>query len=293
MDRVVYADILLIVNMYVNYALLRITSVIIKRKASALRVVLSSFLGGIYSFIILLQNIPSFLLYSSRLLLSALMVIVAFGFVSKKVFMRTFVVFMISVFSFAGIMFALWTFFAPEVMAYRNTVVYFNIDTFDLCVMTVICYGFLKLFDLLIRNNNPENTIYDITVCLSEREFKTKAFLDTGNRLTEHFSGYPVIVTDRFLADTDGISISDYFSQSCIIKRFVSCESVSGETVLEAVRPDKVKIKGIEIYFETDKVYIALSERKIKGGDFGALLPGSLFKGKTKENEKDYRRISV
>ena len=59
------------------------------------------------------------------------------------------------------------------------------------------------------------------------------------------------------------------------------------------LQPDKVKIKGIEIYFETDKVYIALSERKIKGGDFGALLPGSLFKGKTKENEKDYRRISV
>ena len=78
MTQVVYADILFIVNTYVNYALIRLSGIVCKQKIKTLRLVAASLSGGLYSFIILAQNIPSIVIFLSRVLFAAVIILIAF-----------------------------------------------------------------------------------------------------------------------------------------------------------------------------------------------------------------------
>ena len=295
MVDVIYADILFIVNVYVNYALLKITACLLKRDVHIFKVLVSAILGGFYSFIILFDNLPFYVTVVSRVLFAFLIALIAFGFKSIRVYLRSVASFFCTSFVFAGLMYFLWTFFSPPVMAFCNSVVYFDIDTLDLCVMTIICYAFLKVFDIISKSRQTENTIYEITVYIKGKMFSGKAFLDTGNGLYEPFSSYPVIVVNEEIKSSEesNTKLCDVIKNMELPLRVVPCNTVSGSTLLNAFRPDKVKIKGIDINFETDKVYIATTNNKIKGEKYAALIGSSVFEGKTTEAERDYRKQTV
>ena len=229
MVEVIYADILFIVNMYVNYVLLRITALFLKRDVQFFKALLASALGGLYAFIILFDNMPSFLSVFSRVLFAFVIALTAFGFKSVRVYIRSVAAFFFTSFVFSGLMYFLWTFFSPPVMAYRNTVVYFDIDALDLCIMTIICYGFLKLFDIVLKSRQTENVIFNMTIYIKEKTFSAKMLLDTGNSLKEPFSLYPVIVVSEKLMSTDEqkISLSEYLQKEDISKRFVLCKTIN------------------------------------------------------------------
>lgn len=295
MVEVIYADILFIVNVYVNYALLKITEELLKRTASIKRTLLSSAFGGIYAFIILFPNMPNFLVIISRVLFAFLIVLMTFGYKSRKVYLRSVAVFFAVSFVFSGLMYFLWEFFSPGVMAYGNTVVYFDIDTLDLCVMTIVCYGLLKLLDLLLKGKQPQNLMFDTSIYIEGRTFVATSFLDTGNSLCEPFSSYPVIVVNESIKSKEENKerLIDFVKRKKLPLRYVLCNTLSDNTLLSAFKPNKVRIKGIDIDFETTKVYIALTNKEIKGGDYGALLGSSVFEGKTSETERDYDKQSV
>ena len=295
MVEVIYADILFIVNVYVNYALLKITAYLLKRDVHISRVILSAAMGGIYAFIILVDNMPLYVTVISRVVFALLITYITFGFKSVRIYLRSVITFFFSSFAFAGLMYFLWSFFSPPVMAYGNSIVYFDIDTLDLCVMTIICYAFLKVFDIIIKSRRIENSVYEITVCVNGKDFYGKAFLDTGNCLCEPFSSYPVIIVNEEIRCTEngGVRLSDSLAEREVSFRVVPCNTVSGSSLLNAFRPDKVKIRGIDINFETDKVYIAITNNKIKGDEYDALVGSSVFEGKTAEIERDYRKQTV
>lgn len=294
MTEVIYADILLIVNIYVNYVLLKISACFLKREISAYRVLLASFIGGLYAFIILADTLPFYVIAFSRLAAALFITFVSFGYKSFKIYIRSVLMFLLASFMFAGLMYFLWTFFAPPVMAFRNSVVYFDIDAFDLCVMTIICYSFLKLFDIILQSRQTENVIYEVCIYIDGEEFLLKALLDTGNSLSEPFSGYPVIIADGTnKSEGKETQLSCVIEREDIPKRFVLCNTINSSSLLCSFRPEKIRVKGIDVDFETDKVYVALTNNKIRGGEFGALLGCSVFEGKTTESEKDYRKQTV
>ena len=295
MVEVIYADILFIVNVYVNYALLKITALLLKRDIHILRVLLASAVGGLYAFIILVDNLHGFISAFSRIIFAFIIALVAFGYKGFKSYVRSVTVFFFTSFVFSGLMYFLWTFFSPPVMAYRNSVVYFDIDALDLCVMTIICYGFLKLLDIVLKSRQTQNVIYDMAAYVGDKIFYARAFLDTGNSLTEPFSSYPVIVLSESVKSADGekISLSQYIENEEIHRRFVPCKTLNETTLLSAFRPDKVRIKGIDIDFETDKVYIAFTKNKIMGDEFDGLFGSAVLEGKTKETERDYSKQTV
>ncbi len=291
MSGVVYADVLVVVNIYITYLLLKSTALLLRERPDKIRLFLASFSGGLYSLTVLLPESFSFVLALCRVLAAGLFVFIAFGFRSLKLFLKQSLCFLFCSFIFAGLMFALWYFICPSGMYFNGSVVYFDIDILTLVVLTVVCYGFLKLVDLIFRTRSPVNTIYYLTVELQGEELRLKAFLDTGNRLCDPFTGYPVIIanTDSFERLLQGREQSEYFAEFKM--SYIFCSTLNGKSMLPAFLPEKINIKGADGYFCSDKVKIALTDEKLIQGQYDAILPVGLFdnyyEGKDeRENEK-------
>lgn len=291
MSGVIYADVLVIVNVYITYLLIKSTALLLKEDPDRLRLFAASLLGGIYSLTVLLPESLSGLLAAFRLVAAGFFIFISFGFRSIKIFLRQWICFLICSFIFAGLMFALWYFICPAGMYFNGSVVYFDIDILTLVILTVVCYGFLKLFDLFFRTRAPVNTIYNLKVSLKGEEHPLKAFLDTGNRLSDPFTGFPVIIANSscFGNLLENKEQDVYFSEFKM--RYIFCTTLGGKGMLPAFRPENVHIKSAEAEFNTDKVMIALTDEKLLQGEYDAILPLGLFnnsfEGKDEgENEK-------
>ncbi len=291
MSGVIYADVLVVVNIYITYLLLKSTALLLKENPDKIRLFIASLLGGIYSLTVLLPEKFSVILAALRILAAGLFIIITFGFNSLKMFLRQSICFLLCSFIFAGLMFALWYFICPAGMYFNGSVVYFDIDILTLVVLTVVCYGFLKLFDLIFRTRAPVNTIYRLNAVVKGEEFELKSFLDTGNRLSDPFTGSPVIIANSscFKNLFQGKEQSAYFAEFKM--HYIFCSTLGGKSMLPSFCPDDVHIKGAECDLHTDKIMIALTDEKLLQGEYDAILPLNIFnnnfEGKGgRENEK-------
>lgn len=273
MPEVIYADVLVIINFYVTYFLLLSAVLLSKQQVSRLRLLFSSFLGGFYSLGILI--LPEYKLICVLIKIGAaiLPVMITFGLKNPTAYLRAQLSFLLCSFLFAGLMFGLWYFISPSGMYFDGSVVYFDIDLLTLVVLTVLCYGFLKLFDLFFRSRASVNTVFLCDVLYCGKSYRLKAFLDTGNRLSDPFTGKPVIIARHSVFES---ALSGTAGQKLKV-RFIPCVTVSGEGLLPVFNPERVKIKGAEYEFTTDAIMIALTKEKLLGGEYDAILPAGLF----------------
>ena len=289
MAEVIYADVLVILNIYVTYLMLSLTGVICRKKRNPLRLLISSAAAGFYSLIILVPDISETLTAVTRIPFGIALCLTAFGFCNKRVFLRIVLCFFAVSFSFAGIMLFLWLFFAPQGMYYSNGIVYFNINTATLVVLTIICYVIVSVFHRYIRCKAPVNMIYDCEVEFSGKKYFCHCFLDTGNGLTDPYNSNPVIIIheDKFKGAVPEKFQSDSHSNNGKF-RLIPCRSVSGNELLLGFTPDKIHIKGLERQFTCKEVTVALTKEKIRGGSFDGILPPELFTNKTDEKGADF-----
>lgn len=278
MEHIIYADILFIVNTYINYAILRLSGVIRREKTKTWKIVFSAALGGLYSFVILVDDLNSFLLLLSKLLFAALCVYVAFGVMNKRRYLKLYLTFILISFAFAGIMLAIWFYLSPNPMYYNNTVVYFDIDALTLIVLTGICYIVIFVIEKIVKSKIPPGVIYEVEIELMGEIFSCRAFLDTGNCLKEPFSLLPVIVINSSVKN-ENITIKALTQPKDELCRYIVCKSLGTDAILKAYRPTKISVKGASSHFSTDEVYIALTDEKIKQGEFEVLLNSEIFKG--------------
>ena len=282
MRVVVYADILFVLNAYITYALLLVTELLCRTRAGRLRRALSALLGGLCAFVIFLPRLPKAVFLLFRVLSAAVLVPVAFGKGSRKRFLLLFGAFFSVSFVFAGLMFALWYAVRPQSMLCFGSVVYFNISALTLVVLTAVCYGVFYVVQLLLRARPPQRSLFRLTVTLGGKSVCCSALLDSGNQLTEPFSGLPVIVGERRTMQ-QLIGAADLASPETAAKlrlRQIPCRTLTGESVLPGFRPDEVILRSADREIRTADVYIALSDKPICGGDFGALLHPNLTEEK-------------
>lgn len=176
----------------------------------------------------------------------------------------------------------------PAEDAFSNGIVYFDIDVLTLAVLTVLCYAAVSLMHRLTEFKAPKNTVYELEAECFGESFRFRAFLDTGNSLKEPFSGFLVIIADSSVRSFGGKTLADSSQSAEEPLRPIVCSTVSGDGVLSAFRPKKVHIKGLSVDFDTDRVFLALTNEKIKNGEYTALLNCAVFENKTEETETDY-----
>lgn len=263
--QTVYVDVLIILNTYVNFALLRITGIIGKRKLNRLRLFLGALLGGIYSLVILLDGIPEFASFFMKLAVCGFMVLVSYGGHGAVAFIKDGAVFLGVSFAFAGIMLALWLFKAPEGMLFNNGEVYFRFDIMMLLVFTVLAYAAVRIIYFFGEKRAPKGSIYDVEIFLGEEKIYCRGLCDSGNGLRDYFTSLPVILVSPG-------KIKGLDEKSAGI-RLIPCSTVTGNELIPVIRPQKVRIRGTDRDFFTKDVLIGISKTKINNGEFDAILP--------------------
>lgn len=299
MKQVVYIDVLIFLNIIINYLLLLSTAFITRSEIKRLRVLAGSAIGGVYSLIIFLPPLSGVFSAVLKLALSGIIVIVSFGDLTPKAFLRQYSAFFAANFVFAGVMLAIWFAFKPGGMVINNATVYFNISAAMLVLSAVAGDLILILVFRLFRRNAPDSHIFEITIEVSGKSITGKALLDTGNALKDGFSGKPVIIAEylfvkpllppdvaAFFEDANHVQPETMTSWNGRI-RLIPFQTVKDRGMLPAFKPDKVVITGVGKRIETQQVYVASTCRRLADGEYRVLLGNGVFRETRKERKGD------
>ena len=282
----IYVDVLVVINIFINYFLLSAASLIVRLKPKRIRLAAGAFTGGAYSLVIFLPNIPNVLSVFMNFCMSVLLVLIAFAPKKITVFIKEFAAFFAVNFIFAGLMLAVWLVFKPSGMVYNNAAVYFDIDVKLLVLSTVVCYAVLTLFSKLLKRNSPDDKLFDVKLCNKGAAVFTKALFDTGNLLSDGFSDTPVIIAERSVVKKlvpegifsfiDGEAALPINADDGSI-RLIPAGTVGGESILRAVLIDSVTVIGKKEAREVKNVILAESKTPFSSGDYSVLLGPKIF----------------
>ena len=274
LKTVIYADILVVINIMVNYLLLRASTAITGHSFKPLRFLLSSAAGGLFSLIIFVENISVAVNIIAKLVFLAVMMLIAFEIKSGKAFIKCCAAFLAANFVFAGIMFAVCTAFFPNSALYKNGVVYFDIDILTLTVSTVICYFTLSLIARFTKSKTPDKCIYTIRITCGKKTVEGKALFDSGNTLCDCFSGKPVVIAEKEfigpLLENADITAAKNF-------RLIPFTTIRNGGALPSFSADKVGILIGGKMVEISGIYIGVTEKKIVSGGYSALIGTPFF----------------
>lgn len=269
--RTVYVDVLIVVNMLIDWIMLLSVGRLLKLRAKARRVLLGGAVGSVCSLAALLPRLPPFLNLALDISFAALMVFAAFGRASPKQFItRALTLFAVS-FSFCGAMIFICTVFKPSGIAVVNDVVYFNISPVVLILLTLCCFYALKLFGRFARKDVGKR-VCTVSARIGGDTAEFQALADTGCHVTEPFSGDCVIIADK-----------SCFGKIALInfpKRIIPYQSLGGDGILEGIRVEEISIDGKPL---AERVYIGLCDGVLSGG-VKAIVPYDLINSMNRGN---------
>lgn len=175
---VVYVDVLIVLNLYINYFLIRATAMIMRRVCPRKRCVLSAFVGALGALVILLPELPFFGVVLFKIALGALVMFITFGKQKPADLAICVLFFLVVSFTFAGIMLALWTFAAPLGMVWSNGTAYFNIPIAAIAAFTAAAYCAVRLVRFFADKRLHCSKICAVKISLSECEITLRGLCE-------------------------------------------------------------------------------------------------------------------
>lgn len=275
----VYIDVLLFINLYINFLLLRVTARLTDTTLRFWRTLLGAGVGSLCSLWMLLPQMHFIITAAVKLLMAAVIVFAAFGRCRPTKFVRLTAVLYLSSYIFAGAMFGIWSAVKPSGMLINNSVVYFDISPLLLIITSAVCYGVVWLISALSRRMfAPQPRACWLNIVYGGRVVEVKALIDTGNSLRDAFSDKPVIVIDRRVSD---LLLPE---QSLVLTaegsppkgfRVIPYSVVGGEGLMPVFRPDKVTAELDGLDKEIDAL-IGISGQPLNDR-YGAIIGSSLI----------------
>lgn len=287
LKQTVYVDVLLAVNFFMNYFLMLSAGRILRLTLCRTRICLAAVFGAAAALSIFLprMNVPVSILY--KLAVSAGMVLIAYGWRDARTFARRMLVVCAVTFGFGGTMFALWLMISPRGMVYRNGVVYFHISPLFIVGVTVLCYTVITVAGKIALRLELRSKICDAVVTHQGHTVSLRLMCDTGNCLTEPFSGAPVMVVKRSAVHSllpphfDAFASRQKVGKATAAPRnfrVIPYASVGGDGLLAAFCPDRIVLRDGEREVKPERCYIAVSDGLEHEAYDGIMHPGLLGK---------------
>lgn len=292
---VIYIDVLIALNLFIDFLLLSVTARILRRPRKGWRLVMGAVIGALSSCLIFLPDISGLLSVLLKLAAAALIIKVVFTWTGFINYLKELLTFFVSSTVFAGLSFAVWYFLAPDGFYVVNGVVYYDISPLMLVFLTVCSYAVLCLYDRLTHKKVALGSEYRLLVDFGGGTTGIKALYDTGNHLTETFSGSPVAVVQQ--SSVEKVLPEDLRTLIHIMQqgqfpaaeqetaalqrhiRMIPYRSVGGNGLLPAVRPNKMHlVSSTGKCIDVSGAYVALTEALGRGG-YEALIGTELVSG--------------
>ena len=260
--QTVYVDVMIITNMFEDFLLLYTVKYILRLKTKNYKLILGSLAGGILSLLSLINTV--FLL--SILIKAAtamLLILIVFGYKSRKLFLKASAALIIITFLVSGAMICFYLALKPDGMIIINDSVYFDISPLLLIILTLAVYIILLLFKKLFKNHSKSGLIKNVEISFMDYSCRIKCKIDSGLNAKEPFSGSSVIIADK---DNLGFSVSEN------VCRIIPFKSLGGNGIIYGFKADRVIIDGKAV---VEEVYIGMCE-KIFNGEIKGLIPENI-----------------
>lgn len=276
-QRVIYADVLIFVNAVMTLLILLTSSDITRLYPKDKRYILGACVGGIGSLFALLTELNIVLSIVIKVLQCLLIVFFVFGFGRPKIFIKAVLGFLLSSFLYGGIVFFIRYFFLPDYIYISNGYVYFDIGAFGLIFVSVGVFVAFKLADRKIFKKTAKDIIYDVVLYFPEKRIECRALLDSGNNVTDYYTGRPVIILS--LSEVVGIfPEGDYQRIRNIINGDISAQIPQGIRLLP------VKTLGVMKMLPT----VTAQKAVVSNADFRKTVnkPSVVLSGESFDKEK-------
>ncbi|MCL1880568.1 MAG: sigma-E processing peptidase SpoIIGA [Oscillospiraceae bacterium] len=261
MNNIIYVDLLVIINLYITFFLLKATLTFLHKRVSNKRIVLSSLIGGGTSLMVLIPHLPFALNGLLRILAGLLIVFLAFGYKNRYEYFKNALFFLIINVVFAGFTLVLWFFVAPLGMEWSGGVLYFDISLPTLIITTALAYGLIRLMRYILDVKHAGSREYTITIVTKSGNVATlSALADSGNMLTDYFTGLSVIVLN-------GESNLDFGD---VKPRLLPYNTIDSAGLISVYRVERIVIKAMdEMPYKSEQsvnALIGIPERSMRLG---------------------------
>lgn len=284
-----YIDIIFIENIIMNYIIVLATGLICKLDAKQIRIFISSILGALYAVMLYLLKSSIYTNYITKLLLSVVMVYIAFSPKNIKTMMKQLLIFYLTSFCFGGTAYYLLYCVNPNLIKSVNGIF---VGTYPIKI--AILGGILGFFVInisfkIIKNRlTKKDMLYDVEIFYKGKKLNIKVILDTGNLLTEPITNTPVLIVEvnklnaiipkdilesleKILHGNTLDKIDEDFKKRCSIIPFSSIGKTNG--IMLGFRPDYIKIHMQNEEEIRKKVLIGIYQNRIaKNGLYAGLM---------------------
>ena len=292
----VYLDIILIENLLMNYIILFAAGFIQKIQMKQIRLILSSGIGGIYAIISYLNIIPIYSNMFMKILLSIIMIYIAFNPPNVKKMCKTILLFYLTSFVMGGCALALLYMVSPQDVVFKEGVL---VGTYPMKI-TIIAgiIGFLVIqiaFQINKRQLKKKDMICNLEISINKQKTELKAYLDSGNTLKEPITKKSVIIVEKdkvknfYNINIDKIIGGDIEGVEKLKLKIIPFNSIGKQNgMLIGVKPDFVKIEYEDREEYIYDAIIGLYDKKINK-NYHALIGLDLLEGENQD--ADIRNI--
>lgn len=284
MSLTVYADVLVIVNLYIDFFLLWCVKKFLRLRAKSCRLVLGALTGALCSLTALAPSLPPAVSLLTGAAAALLMAAAAFAPTALRMFLKTFLCLWAFSFLLAGFFLFVIRFFAPGNVLVLGSVIYFDLSPLLLFLFTCGAYGVLWICRRLFPPGDSRMRFCILKVENQGNTVKLFAKADTGCSLREPFSGLPVLVCEKEdVKEAAPPQVLAFFEQGKSPAppeppqpglRLVPFESMGGSGVLPAFRPRQVTVAATGTPVDC---YVAVYAGRLSAGQFNALYNPDLF----------------
>lgn len=272
---VIYVDILLALNWWIDYLLL-----LAVRRASGdggkpWRLAVGALVGALTCLTLFLPPLSLWLTLLIRLLSAVLMVTVAFQPLSWRFWCRRIALLFAFSVGLSGLCGALYFFAAPQGFYVFNGVVYYSVPPLLLVALTVVCYGLQWLGERFLRRRAPKEHLLRVRLSFGGKRVEFPCLYDSGNHLAEPFSGYPVLVVERAVAEALRPIPSVEEMAAGEGWRLIPYDTLSGGGLLPAFVPSAVEVLTQGGARPLPPCYVAVCPR-LGNGEYNGLLGSEL-----------------
>lgn len=243
-----YIDLFFIFNVIMDYIIIMSTSILLKRRTSYIRMILSSLIGGISS-LVLFTSLNKIVI---EIVSIVIMVLISFEYKDIRYLIKNILYMYILSTLLGGIIYL------------------FNIKVSNSMFLTylIIIVISIEIMILYIKENKKMRSIYNnyykVDIYFKDREkLSLIGFVDTGNNLYDPYKKRPVIiVSDKYIKEDKYI--------------LVPYHTISGNGLLKCIKPDIIFIDGIGY---KGNVLIGFSDSFNFGDGVDVILHKDIMKG--------------
>ena len=296
----IYLDIVFFESFILNYIIILSTAIISKSKIKLTSIMLSSTIGGIFSILNYLMNINSLENMILKIIISILMMLIAFNEYKIKKLIKQLLFFYLVSFTFGGIAFMLLFFIKPQNIIMKSNHL---VGTYPIKI-TILAgiLGFVVIFliEKIIKDRlNKKSMICDLEIFYDGKIRKIKTMIDTGNLLKEPISKNDVIIVEKeslegivskdilenikYILKGKWIQEKNIYSYKIKLIPFSSLGNDNG--LLLGFKPDYVKIYSDDEITRND-VLIGIYDGKLsKANQYNSLIGLDILNKEGKKNE--------